>query len=153
MGKWDICFCIARQTRISNLEVDMRKILVVFLIAVGALTGCVGYAGDGYGRYSDRYDSYGGGSSYYGSGYRSGYRNVDYRRGDRRDWERRQEARRDAARHRDRNDWRDRRDHDRSNWNNRRDNDRPSRSSYRQTQRGMEGASRRLEQMRHNQGR
>src|SRR5690606_38485755 len=31
MGKWDICFCIARQTRISNLEVDMRKILVMFL--------------------------------------------------------------------------------------------------------------------------
>ncbi|PJX26177.1 hypothetical protein CAP48_09225 [Advenella sp. S44] len=129
---------------IFNLEVDMRKILVVLLVAIGALTGCVGYAGDGYGRYSDRYDGYGSRSGYYGSGY-SGYRNVDYRRNDRR-----KEARKHAARERKRNDWRNRRDHDRNNWNNRRA---PSRSSYTRTQRGMEGANRRLEQMRNKQQR
>ncbi|ETF02349.1 hypothetical protein W822_12460 [Advenella kashmirensis W13003] len=126
----------------------MKKTLLMISVALGTLTGCVGYAGDGYGRYADRYDNYGPGTTYYGGGYNRGYRNVDYRRHDRRDWERRQDARRDAARRearRDRNDWRDRRDHDRGNsWN---------RPSNRETMRNLHNADRRLKEMRSGQNR
>lgn len=125
----------------------MKKILVMVSVVLGALTGCVGYAGDGYGRYADRYDGYGSGTTYYGSG----YRNVDYSRGDRREYDRRQQDRRAAAireRNKQRNDWRDRRDHDRNrgnSWNNRRDDN--FRSSPRQTQRKFDSANRKLHEL------
>ncbi len=123
----------------------MKKVLVMVTVVLGALAGCVGYAGDGYGRYADRYDGYGPGATYYGGG----YRNVDYRRSDRRKYDHRQHDRRAAAireRNKQRNDWRDRRDHDRGNsWNHRRNDN--FRTSPRQTQRNLRNADRKLQQM------
>lgn len=126
----------------------MKKVLVTVSIILGTLTGCVGYAGDGYGRYSDRYDSYGPGSTYYGSG----YRNVDYRRGDRRDFDRSaaeiRERNKRREEHRDRNDWRDRRDHDRGNsWNHRREDNFSRHPSPRETRRNFDSANRKLHEM------
>ncbi len=133
----------------------MKKVLVSVSIILGALTGCVGYAGDGYGRYSDRYDSYGPGPTYYGSG----YRNVDYRRGDRNDWRDRRaaeirERNKRREERRDRNDWRDRRDHDRgSSWNHRREDSFSRHPSPRETRRNFDSANRKLNDLKTKQQR
>ncbi len=126
----------------------MKKVLVAISIALGTLTGCVGYAGDGYGRYGDRYYDGGG---YYGSGYRSGYRNVDYDRRNRYERQRRYEAqRRDwNERREERRDWNRGRDHDRS-WS-RRGSD-PSGFRHNRSE-GMRSADKFLERARNAQSR